>query len=299
MQGNALAEQACHDSYNQSHSKGCCGAGAVTALCMTSSAARTPQTRWRQTAGRAAEKSHSPRRARAPPPCLQCLAPLAARRGTRLRALPAVATHALVEPGLRLWETQHAPVCIRCFTTSVGTRTTDAAKPAATPPASGARNCRSSRTRRPVAPLTGSYTPMNIAEAGTTPARLPTRPAYRALPPPDCRRARSPPPDDMACSRVLIVSRGYSAARQPSPSLHAAANPSTAALMGGCAWCTCVSAHRLPLPRRQLHLQPGFPTPPATAARPQAARLRRPPTPASSRARVPAHAARLSACAAG
>jgi hypothetical protein len=213
-------------------SKGRCSTGAVTALYMTSSAARTPRTRWRQTAGRAAGKSHSPRKALAPPPCLQCLAPLAARRGTRLRALPAVATHALAKPGLRPLETQHAPVCIRCFTTSVGTRTTDAAKPAATPPASGARNCRSSRTRRPVAPLTGSYTPMNIAEAGTTPARLPTRPAYRALPPPDCRSARSPPPDDMACSRVLSVSRGYSAARHPRPSPRAAADASTAAFMG-------------------------------------------------------------------
>ena len=57
---------------------------------------------------------------------------------------------------------------------------------------------------------------MKIAEAGITPAKLPSRPAYRAFPPPDCSSARRPPPEDMACSRVLMVSKGYSAATQQS-----------------------------------------------------------------------------------
>ncbi len=97
---------------------------------------------------------------------------------------------------------------MRCFTTSVGTRTKEAARPAATPPDRDPRNCLFSGTRRSTAVFTGSYTPMNMAEAGTTPARLPSTPLYSALLPPDCQSARRPPPDVAVCSRVFIVSRG-------------------------------------------------------------------------------------------
>jgi hypothetical protein len=45
----------------------------------------------------------------------------------------------------------------------------------------------------------------------SAPARLPQTPAYSPLPPPDDMSALKPPPPIMACSRVLIVSMGYSA----------------------------------------------------------------------------------------
>ena len=58
---------------------------------------------------------------------------------------------------------------------------------------------------------------MKIAVAGMTPARLPARPLYSALPPPERSSARSPPPVVAVCSRVFMVSSGYSAARQQRP----------------------------------------------------------------------------------
>jgi hypothetical protein len=52
---------------------------------------------------------------------------------------------------------------------------------------------------------------MKMAEEGATPSRLPHTPAYSARPPPACSRARMPPPERIACSRVLMVSIGYRA----------------------------------------------------------------------------------------
>ena len=53
---------------------------------------------------------------------------------------------------------------------------------------------------------------MNTAVAGATPTRLPNTPVYNALPPPDRSSAPTPPPVRASCSRVLMVSIGYSAA---------------------------------------------------------------------------------------
>lgn len=61
--------------------------------------------------------------------------------------------------------------------------------------------------------LTGSYTPMKMADAGTTPARLPHIPAYKALLPEPLSKAPRPPPEMDAWRRVLMVSIGYNAAK--------------------------------------------------------------------------------------
>lgn len=80
------------------------------------------------------------------------------------------------------------------------------------PPATtGPQNCWSSLVRAYTHCFTGSYTAMNRAEEGATPARLPHTPAYSPLPPPDCSSAFQPPPPIMACRRVLMVSMGYKA----------------------------------------------------------------------------------------
>ena len=97
---------------------------------------------------------------------------------------------------------------MRCLTTSVGTRTSEAAVPAAVAATNCAVSgeCPSASTAR----LSGSYTPMKSADAGITPAMLPARPLYR---PP---HTMAPPPRT-ACSRVLIVSMGYSAVSTAAP----------------------------------------------------------------------------------
>lgn len=107
----------------------------------------------------------------------------------------------------------NSPVCKRCLTTSVGTLTNEAANPARAPPPRAARYCLFSGTFLAICCLTGSYTPMKMADAGMTPAKLPHTPAYRALPPPPFSKELKPPPEMEACRRVLMVSMGYRAAR--------------------------------------------------------------------------------------
>lgn len=58
---------------------------------------------------------------------------------------------------------------MRCLTTSVGTRTIEAARPAPRPPDKAARNCLFCGTRFSTCCLMGSYTPMKMADAGRTP----------------------------------------------------------------------------------------------------------------------------------
>mmetsp|Transcript_199 Transcript_199/g.460 ORF Transcript_199/g.460 Transcript_199/m.460 type:complete len:206 (-) Transcript_199:155-772(-) len=108
----------------------------------------------------------------------------------------------------------NCPVCMRVLMTSVGTRIRDEARPAEVAaamcapaaerpvpsPVMGNKNC-----------LVGSYTAKNTAAAGTTPARLPPRPRYRCL----VQLTLAPP--RAACMRVLMVSRGYSAASTATP----------------------------------------------------------------------------------
>ena len=64
---------------------------------------------------------------------------------------------------------QGTPFCMRCLTTSVGTRTIEAARPAPRPPDKDARNCLLCGTRFSTCCLIGSYTPMKMADAGRTP----------------------------------------------------------------------------------------------------------------------------------
>lgn len=68
-------------------------------------------------------------------------------------------------PGL-----ENSPAWMRCFTTSVGTRTSDAAHPAS---AADARNAVCGLYSAARARFAGSYTAMKIAVAGATPSRLP------------------------------------------------------------------------------------------------------------------------------
>ena len=59
-------------------------------------------------------------------------------------------------------------------------------------------------------------------------------PAYSALPPPCFSRAASPPPDRIICSRVLMVSSGYSAASTTQPAMAPEARlPQTTLHAGG------------------------------------------------------------------
>mmetsp|Transcript_20093 Transcript_20093/g.35815 ORF Transcript_20093/g.35815 Transcript_20093/m.35815 type:complete len:206 (-) Transcript_20093:106-723(-) len=136
----------------------------------------------------------------------------------------------------------NSPICMRCLMTSVGTRTMEAAIPAPAPATKGPTTFLFSGDQPSACFFSGSYTAKKMAEAGMTPARLPQMPAYSACPPAPASSALMPPPSFIICSRVLIVSMGYSAASTDAPAVAPAARSAATSLHFGGGTSTTTAA---------------------------------------------------------